>query len=165
MRQLITNLWLFIRSFFKTDSLEVKDSERIKYAVAIGPALDDGALMYQTNNLYTVGPIVSLSKEQIDSIYGSEDASRRIVSAYYDYAGEFYMLFTGDAGSYMLPKSIFKLFSSGKIDPTKLKIIDNGRLVKFGCCVQIASAKILMMIEDMESEKKNETGKGTSLSN
>jgi hypothetical protein len=99
----------------------------------------------------TIGPLVFISDEEIDQLHSEgEDFSNRILSAYYDYMGKFFMLFTGDGHSFQLPMSFF----AETISPEDLRITNRGLYVWFGSKITYASAELLRLIHDEEKRKK-----------
>jgi len=85
----------------------------------------------------TIGPVKFLSKEEFAEVTNISDASNLsdyIVAGYYDYVGDFLMLFRGDNSFVQAPMSMFRN-QPGKhpeANPEELELIDCGNTVKMG---------------------------------
>lgn len=169
MRKLITDFWVMIKSWFGNSQTTINAGWLARVAKETGKFEDDAPLAgrpsekssYDHTYPHTIGPLVSLSKEETDLIHHGKDAARRIVSAYYDYMGQFFMLFTGDGHSFMLPMSFFQHNFGKKPDPKKLSIVDHGQIIIFERSTRIAAATLLYVIQEMETRKNEKTGTRT----
>jgi hypothetical protein len=82
----------------------------------------------------TIGPIKFLTQEEFAELTTVSDLSCYIVAAYYDYVGDYLMLFRGDGSFVQAPMSMFQ-DNRGKSlipDPEQLELIDCGNTVKLG---------------------------------
>jgi hypothetical protein len=107
----------------------------------------------------TFGRIVALPDEQLEAMAEMEldEADRRIVSAFYDYIGKCYMLFTRGGRCLSVPHSLLPY--ADLAIPEELDILDQGRGIQFGNHYKTTTAYILWLLED-EAELKREMARG-----
>jgi hypothetical protein len=107
----------------------------------------------------TIGPIISLSEEQLEAMaeMNIDETDRRIVSAFYDYIGKCYMLFTRGGRCLCVPHSLLPYVDLAI--PEQLNILDEGRGIQFGKYYKTTTAYILWLLED-EAELKRELARG-----
>jgi hypothetical protein len=107
----------------------------------------------------TIGPIISLSAEQLEAMAEMEldEDDCRIVSAFYDYIGKCYMLFTRGGKCLSVPHSLLPY--ADLAIPQELDILNEGRGIQFGRHYKTTTAYILWLLED-EAEAKRELARG-----
>lgn len=99
---------------------------------------------------HTIGPIISLSKEQTDVIHNSREAGQRAVSAYFDYFGNYVVFFTGDGHSFQAPLAWFPK----ETDPSELSLTANGEALFFGKGEYLLVSNLISAIEHREKMRK-----------
>lgn len=107
----------------------------------------------------TIGRVVVLPDAQLEAMVemASDEADRRIVSAFYDYIGKCYMLFTRGGRCLSVPHSLLPY--ADLAIPEQLDILDEGKGIQFGKHYKTTTAYVLWLLED-EAELQRERARG-----